>query len=80
MKPMRTAQQQIEQLDYIGDMVRQLARMASEDNQQLLTYILNTAAYEIEDQKRVKRGALASNDRGHDTARTTLNTASQFKL
>ena len=80
MKPMRTAQQQIEQLDYIGDMVRQLARMASEDNQQLLTYILNTAAYEIEEQKRLKRGALVSNDRGHDPASTALNTASQLKL
>lgn len=84
MKPMRTAEQQIEQLDYIGDMVRQLARMASEDNQNLLTYILNTAAFEIEDQKRIKRGAMASNDpgsdSGNDPARTSLNTASQFKL
>jgi hypothetical protein len=84
MKPMRTAEQQIEQLDYIGDMVRQLARMASEDNQNLLTYILNTAAFEIEDQKRLKRSAMASNDPGldnrDDSARAALNTASQFKL
>jgi hypothetical protein len=84
MKPMRTAEQQIEQLDYIGDMVRQLARMASADNQNLLTYILNTAAFEIEDQKRIKRSALVSNDLGSDSrndpTRTTLNTASQFKL
>ena len=84
MKPIKTINQQIDQLEYIGDMVRQLARMASEDNQNLLTYILNTAAFEIEDQKRIKRSALASNDPGsdnrHDTARTALNTASQFKL
>jgi hypothetical protein len=84
MKPMRTAEQQIEQLDYIGDMVRQLARMASEDNQNLLTYILSTAAYEIEDQKRIQRSAMASNDPGldnrNDPASTTLNAASQFKL
>jgi hypothetical protein len=84
MKPMRTAEQQIEQLDYIGDMVRQLARMASDDNQNLLTYILNTAAFEIEDQKRLKRSALASNDSGldnrNDSARTALNTPGQFKL
>ncbi len=85
MKPMRTAEQQIEQLDYIGDMVRQLARMASEDNQNLLTYILNTAAFEIEDQKRLKRSALASNDRGSsdgsdNPARAALNSASQFKF
>ena len=84
MKPVKTINQQIEQLDYIGDMVRQLARMASEDNQNLLTYILNTAAFEIEDQKRLKRSALASNDPGldnrHDSTRTALNTASQFKL
>jgi hypothetical protein len=80
MKPMRTAEQQIEQLDYIGDMVRQLARMASDDNQKLLTYILNTAAFEIEDQKRIKRSALVSNDGGYNAARSTLNTASQFKL
>jgi hypothetical protein len=84
MKPIRSAEQQIEQLDYIGDMVRQLARMASEDNQNLLTYILNTAAFEIEDQKRIKRSSLVSNDRGSDdrnnAARSALNTASQFKL
>jgi hypothetical protein len=84
MKPMRTAQQQLEQLDYIGDMVRQLARMASDDNQNLLTYILNTAAFEIEDQKRLKRSALVSNDQGsdksYDASRPTLNAASQFKL
>ncbi len=84
MKPMRTAEQQIEQLDYIGDMVRQLARMASEDNQSLLTYILNTAAFEIEDQKRIKRSALVSNDPGldsrDDATRASLNTASQFKF
>ena len=84
MKPMRSVEQQIEQLDYIGDMVRQLARMASEDNQSLLTYILNTAAFEIEDQKRIKRSSLVSNDRGSDdrynTTRSALNTASQFKL
>jgi hypothetical protein len=84
MKPMRTAEQQIEQLDYIGDMVRQLARMASDDNQSLLTYILNTAAFEIEDQKRIKRSSLVSNDPGsdnrNDAARAALNTTSQFKL
>jgi hypothetical protein len=84
MKPVKTIHQQIEQLDYIGDMVRQLARMASDDNQNLLTYILNTAAFEIEDQKRLKRSALASNDPGldnrNDSARTALNTSSQFKL
>jgi hypothetical protein len=84
MKPLRTAEQQIEQLDYIGDMVRQLARMASDDNQNLLTYILSTAAYEIEDQKRIKRSAMASNDAGldnrNDASRTALNTTSQFKL
>ena len=39
MKPIKTINQQIDQLEYIGDMVRQLARMASEDNQNLLTYI-----------------------------------------
>jgi hypothetical protein len=84
MKPMRTAEQQIEQLDYIGDMVRQLARMASEDEQNLLTYILNTAAFEIEDQKRIKRSAMVSNDPGLDNrnhpASTTFNSASQFKF
>ena len=89
MKPMKTIHQQIEQLDYIGDMVRQLARMASEDNQNLLTYILNTAAFEIEDQKRLKRTAMASNDPGSENkgsdnrnnpARTALDTSGQFKL
>jgi hypothetical protein len=89
MKPMRSVQQQIEQLDYIGDMVRQLARMASEDDQNLLTYILNTAAFEVEDQKRIKSRSLASNDDGSsnvlgdgsdNAARTALNAASQFKL
>lgn len=78
MQNFRTVEQQIEQLDYIGDMVRQLARMASEDNQSLLTYILNTAVYEIEDQKRIKRGALVSNDRGNNAARTTFNSARQL--
>jgi hypothetical protein len=81
MKPMRTLEQQIDQLDYLGDMVRQLARMASEDEQNLLTYILNTAAFEIEDQKRAIRSALVSNDRGssergNNAAGTTFNSAS----
>lgn len=78
MKPLRTAAQQIEQLDYIGDMVRQLARMASEDGQNLLTYILNTAAFEIEDQKRIKRGLMISNDRGDNTASAALDSARQL--
>ncbi len=80
MTPKRTARQEIEQLEYIGDMIRQLSRMAAEDDHRLLCYILNTASFEIEDLKRVRREAGVSNDRGHNTAGAALNTARQFKL
>ena len=73
MKPMRSVRQQNEQLDYLGDMVRQLARMASEDQHNLLAYILNTAVYEIEDLKRIRQTHLAnsaenSSNREHNSA------------
>jgi hypothetical protein len=51
MQPLRSNRQVVEKLDYMGSMVRELARMASDDHHSLLTYILNTALFEIEEQK-----------------------------
>jgi hypothetical protein len=60
MQPMRSNRQIAERLDYIGSMVRELARMANDDNHALLTYILNTALFEIEEQKSLRTQSSAN--------------------
>ncbi|NJR13581.1 MAG: hypothetical protein HC779_04275 [Phyllobacteriaceae bacterium] len=57
MRNIRTARQQMETLDYMGDMLAQLAAMSSRDNHRLLSYILHTASIEIEDLKRLRCAA-----------------------
>jgi hypothetical protein len=55
MHPMRSNRQVLERLDYMGSMIREMSRLSAEDNHQLLSYILNTALFEIEDLKRQRQ-------------------------
>jgi hypothetical protein len=56
MRNIRTTRQELETLDYMGDLVAELTTMATRDNHRLLSYILYSASIEIDELKRL-RGA-----------------------
>jgi hypothetical protein len=68
MKPMRSNRQELETLDYLGDMLAELALMAQRDNHRLLGYILHTGMLEVEAQKRLRSTEPPSLEQGHDAA------------
>jgi hypothetical protein len=62
MQPLRSNKQVLERLDYIGSMVRELSRLSADDNHALLSYILNTALFEIEDLKKQRETSRRQGD------------------
>jgi hypothetical protein len=59
MQPVRSTKQELETLDYLGDMSEQLARMAARDHHRLLSHLFHIAGVEVEELKRIRRGGMS---------------------
>jgi hypothetical protein len=54
MQPVRTPKQELQTLDYMADLIRELTRMAARDQHRLLGYLLHSATIEIDELKRLR--------------------------
>ncbi|MCU0830307.1 MAG: hypothetical protein MUC58_02110 [Rhizobiaceae bacterium] len=68
MRPVRTVQQELQTLAYLGDMLEQMGAMAAADNHRLLSYILHTACLEVDALRQTRQHMTLSGDKKHDAA------------
>lgn len=74
MRQVRTSRQELQTLDYMGDILSEIAAMAGRDNHKLLGYILNSALIEIEDLKRLRMARAPSIQPDNHAAGLPLDT------
>jgi hypothetical protein len=67
MQPVRSPTQELETLDYLGDMLTEMARMAARDRHRLLSHLLYVASVEVDELKRI-RGRVSPSDQTDDAA------------